>query len=73
MCRVSTWMGDRLETHDVVDSLLKQFCQKWDMNPGPHTRTGNLQVPPMNEVRVGIEWRLRPFGRPDIIFYEWPN
>ena len=49
-------MGDRLGIHDVVDILVKKiFCQKWDLNPRPHTRTRILTTLPIKEARLCLE------------------
>ena len=57
-------MGDRLGIHDVVDILWllgdnwdirQNFCQKWDLNPRPHTRTRILTTLPIKEARLCLE------------------
>ena len=42
---------------------VKKLCQKWDLNPRPHTRTRTLAL----LCREGCPWvwRLRPLGHPD--------
>ena len=33
----------------------KNFCQKWDLNPRPHTRTRILTTLPIKEARLRLE------------------
>ena len=48
--------------HDVE----KIFCQKWDLNPRPHTRTRILLSTPYQGSKAEPwVWRLRPLGHPD--------
>ena len=45
----------KLGNNKTCAQNIKKLCQKWDLNPHPHTRTRILQILPMKEVRLGLE------------------
>ena len=44
--------------------LSKSVCQKWGLNPRPHTRTRMLWFTFCEQGKPWV-WRLRPLGHPD--------
>ena len=48
-----------------------KYCQKWDPNPGPHTKTRTLSL--LFGEGYSWVWRLRPLGHPDKCFWHGAN
>ena len=49
----------------VFNLACEKYCQKWDLNPRPHSWTRTL-YPKLSEGNKPWVWRLRPLGHPDM-------